>query len=218
MGFASNSEDGALVLDSDGIQVYVYQHDNFEFGAFKATTFIAAPLNSVLAVMFDHNDCQDWIYSCIESRTIKEVSFNERYHYQMLNLPFPFQDREFILHSVLKQDPSTKTVTIRTTTALDNCDDNNFYLCKHPQEAGHVKVELSVGLFELEPVEGGVNFTWIQYTNPAGELPGWLLNQFLKQLPYQTLIRLAQKAKQQPYQNAKIIYDRSGKAVALRTD
>ena len=213
--FAQESRAKMLSLDKEGIKVYYYGHNIVEFGTFKAVAHIDSNLDSVLAVMFDHHACQDWIYACKQSRLLKEVSFNERYHYQILDIPFPFQDREFIFHSKLMQDPDSKTITIRTIIASDDCHDDNFYLCDHPEEDGHVKVNVSVGIFKLETVDKGVQFTWIQHTNPEGYLPGWLVNQFLEQTPYQTLKGLRLKVKEQPYKSAKIITDDKGIIVGL---
>ena len=213
--FAQESTDKMLALDKEGIKVYFYGHDNVEFGTFKAVAHIDSTLDSVLAVMFDHQACQDWIYACKDSRLLKEISFNERYHYQILDIPFPFKDREFIFHSKLMQDPDSNTITIRTIIASDDCQDGNFYLCDHPKENGHVKVNVSVGIIKLEADEKGVLFTWIQHTNPEGYLPGWLVNRFIEQTPYQTLKGLRIKVKERPYSTAQIISDKKGVFIGL---
>ena len=214
---AHESRDKMLALDKEGIKVYFYGHDNVEFGTFKAVAHIDSTLDSVLAVMFDHHACQDWIYACKHSRLLKEISFNERYHYQILDIPFPFKDREFIFHSKLMQDPESNIITIRTIIASDDCQDDNFYLCAHPEENGHVKVNVSVGIIKLETDDKGVLFTWIQHTNPEGYLPGWLVNRFIEQTPYQTLKALRIKVKEPAYRTAQIITDKEGVYIGLKS-
>lgn len=214
---AEHEQENFLELNKDGIKVHFFSHENFGFGTFKATTHIDSSLASILAVMFDHESCHEWIYSCIHSYMIKDISFNERYHYQILDIPFPFEDREFVFHSTLKQDPSTKVITVTTKAVMNDCQHNNFYLCNHPKEQGHVKVNVSIGFFVLKPTDKGVEFTWMQHTDPAGNLPSWLVNQFIEETPYWTLKNLSNKVKEEPYKYAKLVYDQSGLAVALET-
>lgn len=165
--------------------------------------------------MFDHESCHEWVYSCIHSYVIKDISFNERYHYQILDIPFPFEDREFIFHSTLKQDPVTKVITITTKSVMNECQKNKLFMCNHPKEQGHVKVNVSIGFFKLEPVDNGVQFTWMQHTDPAGNLPTWLVNQFIEETPYWTLKNLSQKVSEEPYKDAKLNYDQNGLAISL---
>ncbi|MCU7951787.1 MAG: hypothetical protein KZQ74_15340 [gamma proteobacterium symbiont of Bathyaustriella thionipta] len=215
---ADNEHKKFLELDKDGIKVHFFSHDNFGFGTFKATTHLNTSLASILSVMFDHESCHQWVYSCIHSYVIKDISFNQRYHYQILYIPFPFKDREFIFYSTLKQDSATKIITITTKAVMNDCQHNNFYLCNHPKEPGHVKVNVSIGLFILEPTNKGVQFTWMQHTNPGGNLPSWLVNQFIEDMPYWTLKNLSRKVEEKPYKYAKLVYNQSGLAIALEVE
>ncbi len=54
-----------------------------------------------------------------------------------------------------------------------------------------------------------------QHTDPGGNLPGWLVNQFVKNTPYQSLKKLAEKANEEQYKHAKLIYNIDGVAIAF---
>ena len=203
----------SLKLNKDGIKVYLYKHKNFNIGTFKAITYIDASLASILAVMFDNKSCPDWIHACVKSFMIKEISFSERYHYQILDIPFPFNDRDFIFHSILKQNPTTKAITIILTSISDYCNNKQSSQCNEIQQSSHVRVIKSIGSYKLEPCDKGIKMTWIQHTDPTGNLPNWLVNQFLVDTPYWTLKNLAQKVKE--YKYSKLIYDNDGFAVTL---
>lgn len=205
----------SLKLHKDGIKVYFYSHKNFSVGTFKAITYINAPLASILAVMFDNKSCPDWIHACVKSFVIKEIAFNERYHYQILDIPFPFKDRDFIFHSILKQNPETRAITIIVTSASDYCYDKQSPQCSEVKQSNLVRVSKSIGTYKLEPCDKGVKITWIQHTDPAGNLPNWLVNQFAADTPYKTLKQLAQIVEEEEYKNSKLIYDNNGFAIAL---
>jgi len=202
-----------LKLNKDGIKVYYYNHKNFNLGTFKAITYINTSLASTLAVMFDNESYPDWIHACTKSFVIKEISFNERYHYQILNMPFPFTDRDFIFHSILKQNPTTKAITIILTSISDYCNDKQSSQCNEVKKSNLVRVIKSIGTYKLEPYDKVLKITWVQHTDPTGNIPNWLVNQFIVDTPYWTLKNLAQKVKE--YKYSKLIYDNDGFAVTL---
>jgi len=214
---AQDKTEHYLKLNKDDIKVYFYKHKHFDIGTFKAITYINASLASLLAVMFDNKSCTDWIHACIKSFLIEDISFNERYHYQILNIPFPFEDRDFIFHSILKQNPTTKAITIITKTVSGYCHDKQSPQCNKVKQSNLVRVIKSIGTYKLEPCDKGVKVTWIQHTDPAGHLPNWLINQFITDTPYWTLKQLAQKVKEDQYKDSKLVYDNDGYAVALIT-
>ena len=211
------NQDAALALDKDGIKVFIYGQKGSKFATFKATTSINAPLDSILAVMFDNKSCTEWIYACDDSFVIEDVNFSERYHYQICDIPFPFEDRDFVFHSIMKQDPVSKVVTITMSSASDYCMNKTSEACKKVNQSELVRVEKTIGTYKLEPKENGVEITWIQHTDPAGNLPSWLVNQFIEDTPYWTLKQLADKVNEDEYKYAKLVYDNKGMAIALNT-
>ena len=207
-----------LKLDKDGIKVYIFGKDSPNIASFRAVTHIDASMDSVLAVMFDNKNCKDWVHACKNSFIINDVSFNERYHYQSLAIPFPFKNREFIFRSVMKQNVVDKSVTILMFSAADYCHQNQSAQCQEVNQSGLVRVKRSIGMYKLKVEGRGTTISWVQYTDPAGKLPNWLVNQFVAQTPYHTFKNLAEKVKEEKYKYAKLIYDLNGNATALNMD
>lgn len=218
-GFVSAEQtmDDSLELDKDGIRIYIYNHEGSEISAFKAVTYIKASLDSILAVMFDNKSCTEWIHACDDSFILEDVSFNERYHYQICDIPFPFKDRDFIFHSIMRQDPVTKIVDITISSKPNYCNDKNSDQCQKVNQSGLVRVTKSLGSYRLEPGKNSIKVTWTQHTEPSGELPSWLVNQFIKDTPYLTLMKLADKVKEDKYHYAKLVYNVEGIAIALNS-
>ncbi|NOQ79948.1 MAG: hypothetical protein GQ546_11170, partial [Gammaproteobacteria bacterium] len=205
-----------LKLNKDGIKVYVYRHKDSDFWVFKSSTDINASLDSILAVMFDNNSGEMWIDACKKSFLIKKISFNERYHYHVFDIPFPFNDRDFIFHSTLKQNPLDKSVTIKMFSAYDYCYDKQIIQCDEVNQSKLVRVVKSFGAFKLAPNKNGTKITWIQDSDPAGNLPSWLVNQLVENTPYRTFKNLKKIVQNKKYNDAKLIYDANGMAIDLK--
>lgn len=207
----------SLKLDKDGIKVYIFSHKDSEFATFKAVTHINASVDSILAVMLDNESYTQWIHACEDSFVIEDVNFNERYHYQAISLPFPFENRDFLFHSTLKQDPITKEFTITMSSVSDYCQNKSSKQCKKVNQSTMVRVKKSIGTYRLEPEDKGIKITWIQHTDPAGKLPSWLVNSVLQDTAYWTLKKLSVKVKEKKYQYAKLIYNHQGLALNFDT-
>lgn len=204
-----------LALNKDGIEVYIYKHKRSDFATFKAITHINASLESILAVMLDTKSNSKWVDACEQSFLINRLSFNEQYHYQIFDIPFPFQNRDFIFHSTMIHNPLSQTITISMFSAPDYCRDKQSNQCTQVNKSELVRVNKSIGTFKLEASEYGTKITWIQHTDPAGHLPGWLVNQLIKYTAYRSFRNLAEIVKEDQYQYAKLIYDANGVAIAV---
>ena len=204
-----------LKLNKDGIKIYTFKHKGSEFTTFKALTHIKASLDSLLAVLLDNEACPEWVYACDDAFTIEHISFNERVHYQVSDIPFPFTDREFIFHSIMNQNPATKSIIISMSSHADYCHNNTSSPCRKINNSKLVRVRKTVGTYELVPDNNGTKITWVQHTNLAGKLPKWLIDQFVTNTPYWTFRNLAEKVKEDQYDSARLIYDNDGIATAL---
>lgn len=204
-----------LKLNRDGIRVYLFSQKKLKFGTFKAITHIKTSIDSILAVMFDTAICAEWVHSCGQSFIIDDISFTERYHYQSFNIPFPFSDRDFIFHSIMVQNPPSRTVDITMFSVPDYCIDKQSIQCAEVNQSELVRVQRSIGTYKLEPDSEGTKITWIQHTDPGGHMPGWLVDQFAASTPYWTLKNLAEMVKQEKFKYAKLVYNKEGVATAL---
>lgn len=214
----TGQSDPYLKLNKDGIKVYIYNSKNSDFATFKATVHINTSLDSILAVMFDNESAPEWIDGCEDSFILEDVSFTERYHYQTINIPYPFTDRDFIFHSTLKQDPRSKAITITMSAVEEYCNKNPSRPCEIVNQSGLVRVTKSIGTYKLEPDENGIKITWVQHTDPMGNIPAWLVNQLIQDTPYWTFKQLAKKVREEKYKYAQLIYNERGFATKLIYD
>jgi len=213
--FNKQENEQYLKLDKQGIKVYIYKTKNSEISAFKALAYINSPIDSIMAVLSDNKSCAEWVHECAEAYIVKDISFNERYHYQVVDIPFPFKDRDLILYSILQHDPVSKIITIKMYSAADYCENKRSKKCRVINQSDRVRINRSLGMYKLEAYKNGTAITWIQHTDPTGNLPGFLVNGFVKDTPYWTLKNLAEKTQEEKYKYAQLVYDTNGVAIAL---
>ena len=196
-----------LEYDEHDIKIYLQQNNHSSIKTFKGIATIHAPVDSILSVFADVDACSDWFHYCKDALVIDEVSSTERYHYFVNTVPFPAQNRDFILHSKIHKNPNTGKVIINMTAEPDYCQGKSDRICEKINEADHVRVRNAYGIYLLEPLANQkTRLTWTQFTDPSGHLPNWLVNMMLKNVPLTALHGLQKKSREEKYLHAKYNY------------
>lgn len=216
-GFIAGSEhDWQQVRDEDGIKVYLKKYWSDEVKSFRGEVLINTSLDSLLAVILDINACSDWVHRCKNPLLLLRKAFSEGYHYQVHKLPFPARNREFIFHSTITRSLKTSSVSIHMNVVPEFCAQNTSTTCSLIGNTSLLRVKHSHGHYLLEPLQDSLTrVTWTHHTNPEGNLPVWLINRLIREMPFQTLQGLRKKVFEDKYQKAKLIIDSHGKMVDL---
>ncbi len=204
-----------LVRNEDGIQIYVKSFWANDVKSFRGIIHINASIDSLLAVILDINACSDWVHRCERPLLLTKVSFSERYHYQIHQLPFPAQNREFIFHSKVTRSVKTGSVDIHSKAVPGFCQ-KNIQQCSQIPKSSLIRVKHSHGHYRLEPIDKeNTRVTWTHHTNPEGHLPDWLINILVEEMPLRTLQGLRKKASDTQYKKARLITDHKGQIIAV---
>lgn len=212
---AHSDYDWKMVRDEDGIQIYLKSFWADDVKSFRGIIHINSSVDSLLAVILDIDACTDWIHRCKKPLLLSKISFSETYHYQVHQLPFPAQNREFIFHSKVSRSPKTGSVNIHMKAVPEFCQ-HNHKQCSLIPNASLIRVKHSHGHYQLDPI--GKNITrviWTHHTDPEGHLPTWLINSLVKEMPFRTLQGLRKKVLNHKYQKARLIFDHDGRIMAL---
>lgn len=214
---ASSEYDWKMVRDEDGIQIYLKEFWADEIKSFRGIIHINSSVDSLLAVILDIDACPDWVHHCKKPLLLARKSFSECYHYQIHHLPFPATNREFILHSKISRSVQTGSVSIHMKVVPEFCQDNT-QLCSPIAKTALVRVEHSHGDYLLEAINNErTRVTWTQHTDPGGNLPIWLINSLVEEVPYRTLQGLRKLVLNSKYQKAKMVTNSQGKIINLST-
>lgn len=209
---AGSEYDWKMVRDEDGIQIYLKKIWADEIQTFRGVIHINSSIDSILAVILDINACAEWVHHCKAPLLLVKKSFSECYHYQIHQLPFPLQNREFFFHSKATRSPHTGTISIQVNVIPDFCVDND--LCPAFPDTNYIRVDHSHGEYLLEPInKNQTRVTWTHHTNPGGHLPEWLINSLIKKMPFYTLQGLRKQVFQNKYQKKRLRVNSQGELV-----
>ncbi len=194
----SIAQDGwKLKAEDEGIKVYTRSTPNSGFKAVKVDCEINATASQLVAIIMDIKNSVNWAYHTKSSMVLKQVSPADLYYYAVVQVPWPVENRDFICHIMVKQNPQTKVVTIDAPCIGD-------YI---PEKPGMVRVKQSVGKWTLTPA--GSNKIKVEYTlalNPGGNVPSWVINLFAAEGPMHTFKGLELQLAKPIYQHPELSY------------
>jgi len=110
------------------------------------------------------------------------------YGYNRIGSPWPVSDRDVVLRSRRSDlpDGGIRLEFENTTTP------------EVPPVDGVVRMRRLVGSYALRPEGTGTHVVYTLDSDPGGSLPGWLVRQASKDLPYYTLRNLRERAEAGP--------------------
>lgn len=204
----SDAADWHLDFDKEGIKIFTKSQGDSDYHAFKAEATLNAPIQDIMAVMATPGSCVEWVHGCIESWGLKEESFNKRYAYSVNDLPWPVQDRDYVIEISTSNDPATQTIFMDIVAVEDQL----------PPKSQYVRVTRQETHYQFSPVgENQTRMVWLQHTDPAGALPSWLVNALIVDIPFKSMKALENVAKDPKYANGQIIYNAAGLITGVKS-
>lgn len=188
----SYASEWQLIKNKSDIKVYSRFPEDSDFKEIKIESVVESDLSALVALLTDVPNYPNWIYACNNSKLIKKVSDTEEYYYAQTDAPWPFSNRDVVMHSVMTQDNATKILKFNSygTPSMYPLVD----------EVVRVK-DISVS-WKLIPISD--NKIKIQYhlkADPGGFIPSWLANLTVDIGPYNTMINMRDELKKEKYQN-----------------
>ena len=191
-----NTFNWELKKDKNGIQIYARKVPGWEYHELKVTMQVESTLPGLIAALKDVPAYPQWVYTCTDAYFYKN-SAQEEYYYAKFDAPWPVKHRDLIVHSVLKQDTTTKTVIFKGEGLPGY----------KPLAEGIIRIPKFDGQYFLVPRSNNlVDVTYLVKLDPGGWLPVWLVNLVSTSGPYNSFIKLREFVRQDKYQNAKLAY------------
>lgn len=180
-----------------GVKVYTRAVPGSSIKEIKAELELDCSLNTAVACLTDIPSYPLWIYQMTEARVIKQINNTEFQVYQRVKTPWPLDDRDVCGHYALKQDPNTMEVSLLTHSVPKIL----------PAVAGVVRVQKNKTTWIIKPI--GKHKNKCEYSlllDPAGEVPAWIINLFISEGPYSSLVKLKQRVHLPKYANTKFAW------------
>ena len=182
----------------DGVTVYTREVNGSDFLAFKGIVEVDAPLEAIVAFLYDTPRTPEWINDCDFAMTLEEVTFRDNYIYQTFDLPFPVCNRALILHSTLTY--TKEGASLRSVSASNFCTDKKSKRCGVVQTNEMLMIKRSIGVYRLIVLsENKTKIIWTLHTEPGGYIPTWLANALVVDLPFHSLSKLRKMVMEPQY-------------------
>jgi hypothetical protein len=192
---ANDSGDWVLRKNKNGIAIYTRYEEGFSIKELKLVDTVQSSLSGVVGQLLDTKNYTAWVYHCSESKTLKLINDQEEYDYEVISVPWPFNNRDLISDSKISQDSLTKTVTINTVAAPT-------YI---PEVEGVVRIKQFNSVYILTKLAAGkIRIDYTVYTDPGGNIPVWLINANIVSGPYNTFYAMNERLPQ--YQSASFLF------------
>ncbi len=180
------------------IRVYLRETPGSSYNNFYAVTRVKTRLSTVVAVLSDVPAMPEWIARLRSAKLIKREADRDMWVHSIYKLPYPFLEREAVLHSRLKQEKSgVVEIITRPEKGLVENNPKRVRLLNMsstwrltPEKDGVVKIEM-----------------WGE-GDPGGYVPPVLFNYNLPDEPAQTLKFLRQMLTREKYQKKTLAYIR----------
>lgn len=166
-----------FVTEKEGIRISSRGVADSKIKALRVDCILNAGTAAIVALLMDIDASVQWVSHTKTCTLVKQISPSELYYYSEVSLPWPLDNRDFVAHIKVTQDPITKVVTV-DAPAVKGFVKNRDNL---------VRITHSTGMWRLTPL--GNNSTKVEYTlqvDPGGVIPVWLVNSLSAQGPMES--------------------------------
>jgi START domain len=189
--YVNAQADWKLKLNNDGIRIYARTFPESKIKALKVECSVEATLSQMAAILLDIKSQDEWFYHT-KSVVLLKISPSELYYYAEVAFPFPYNNRDFVEHIKLVQNPLTRIIVMEVENV------SNYI----PQKQGIVRVLHSNCKWIITPVGNKVtSLEFSLFADPGGSIPIWLINIFSVYGPFETFKKLKTQLKKPEYAN-----------------
>jgi len=181
-----------LSAQHEGINVYTRPASNPKLKAIKVVSNMPATNSQLLAAIMDIETCSEWVYHSRKNVMIKQISALDLIYYSELDVPWPCENRDFVVHIQVSQNPQSRVITVNSPCIPG-------YV---PQKDKIVRIPHSVGNWTITPIgKNQVRAEYVLEVDPMGTIPAWLINLFATKGPLETFKGLKIHVQQDKYRN-----------------
>jgi len=188
---APSQQSWQLSSDKDGIRIYTAPTiADSKLKPIKVEcTFNATP-SQLAAVLMDIKSYPEWVYHTKSAEVIKKVNADELYYYSEVNIPWPAQNRDFVSHITVNQNPETHAITVEAPNVTGMV----------PSKQGIFRLTASKAKWIITPVNNNQSHVVYEVLiDASGSTPGWLVNMFVTEGPLQTFKNLRVQVQKPAY-------------------
>jgi hypothetical protein len=178
IGQKSAEAEWSLINEKDNIYVYTRLLEDETLKEVRIQFRVQAPMQVFLNTLDHVPTYTSWVYKCAESKLVRKINDFEFYYYVRTDFPFPFVDRDIIIHTTGRIDSNTGIYYARSVGAPTE-------LAVRPDCVRLREFESS---WTVRPLQNGyLAATYQVRTEAGGAIPDWLTNLAVSTGPMRTI-------------------------------
>jgi hypothetical protein len=195
-GFNSGKEKKwKLEKYKNGIKIFSNVPEGETIKQVKAFTTVNSSLSTIISVLIDVPNYTQWIYNCSESNCLKKINNYSMIYYSVSDVPWPLYNRDLVLKNTVSQNKKTKVIYSISTPVVNVV----------PKKKGMIRIENMYGKWTITPKENGiVLLEYFLKLDVGGNVPDWIVNLFIENGPYQSMLHFKENLSLIKYKNAKL--------------
>ena len=158
----------------DGIRVYTRVEKSSDFKSFKAVMLTDASKDEIIELLRRADSYVEW-YGYTKTAEVLKKEKSAQYNYVETIFPWPYDNRDMVYRMSI--DTSDLSATKISLVGIPD------YI---PERKGVIRMQKADGYILLKPLNVGTEITYVFHSEP-GNIPAWLANNSIAELPFKTL-------------------------------
>jgi hypothetical protein len=161
--------------NKEGIKVYTSVEKNSEFKSFKAVMTITASTDEIMKILKNADGYTTW-YGFTKTSKLLTREKDVQYNYVETIFPWPYSNRDMVYRmSIDTSIPGAIKISLKGMP--DYIHENK----------GIVRMKKAEGYILLKPMEDKTEIIYVFHSEPGDNVPPWLANKSIAELPFKTL-------------------------------
>jgi hypothetical protein len=174
------------VMTQEGVAVERKTVPGSPLFAFRGEGVFDLPIGKLVTVLKTAEIAAEWVDLMLEHRVVRAVEPDKNLIYESYGLPWPIDDRDYVMYETMGYDAAQKVFTIDYKSVED---------AALPPKKGFVRAVAFQTYWRLEKISDTQTKIEVEvHTDPKGALPAWLINLIQKDWPWKTISGLVKRA------------------------
>lgn len=168
-----------------------YSVQNGEY-CMRLSTTVEASLGGCVGLLKDANAYPKWMEGTTSAKLLKTPNPFEIYYYGTSDQPWPIMDRDFAMHGIFSQNPSTKFIEVNLRAVP------SYY----PIQKDYERIQYYKANMTLNPIKKGITIVQFEvFMNTKEGFPEWLIDWYISDKLFNSIFKFAQLAETDIYRN-----------------
>ena len=187
LSFSRPAHAWEVLMTEAGVEVAQKTMPDSDLFAFRGEGVMDVPIATLVSLLLDDDKATEWVDLQVKHSVVRELGENKKVIYEMYDLPWPVDDRDYVLTQLATYDDTNQIFTLDFESIQDPAK---------PVSECCVRAMAFRTYWRLTKVDDWNTKVEVEvFTDPKGLLPSWLINMIQKDWPWKTISGLVKRSK-----------------------